>query len=166
MSWLTVVSVVSAIAAGACLFLLAGITGLLFTIWPTSWPDHELNVTAKTISALDGLERQPKFSPDTRSGYVQNNEALRVALEEVVNASIQKIKAEVRSRPRKSFVLAHIKSNLARLDRLDTEEKDRILGYYAQTLDILGIESSNYLFEVWRYGFPYGSALKASPHSP
>jgi hypothetical protein len=47
----------------------AGLTGVLFRVWPTSWPDQQLRVTDFEIAALRRLRAVPKFYPDTKLFY-------------------------------------------------------------------------------------------------
>lgn len=62
--------------------------------------------------------------------------------------------------PKKSEVLSIYKQVLPHLENLDTDEKDRMLRYLNEVMQILEIESSNELLNVWRYGFPYGWFMK------
>jgi hypothetical protein len=49
-----------------------------------------------------------------------------------------------------------MKATLADVDTSESEERDQILAYLDKVMTICGVESSDQLFNVWRYGFPYG----------
>ena len=38
----------------------------------------------------------------------------------------------------------------------ESEERDQILVYFNKVMRICGVQNSGELFNVWRYGFPYG----------
>jgi hypothetical protein len=92
--------------------------------------------------------------------FSTGDEAVRVEAEMQVNLAIQEIVKVIQNNPKKSAVLFSIKNSLSRFDKFDSEEKDRALFYFEKVFDILEIESSNELFNVWRYGFPYGWFIK------
>jgi hypothetical protein len=58
--------------------------------------------------------------------------------------------------------LATFKHYLYGFERFDTEEQEQVLRYFSRILSILGVKGSNELFNVWRYGFPYGWVLKGA----
>jgi hypothetical protein len=41
-------------------------------------------------------------------------------------------------------------------DTAESEERDQVLVYLSKIMEICGVHSSAELFNVWRYGFPYG----------
>jgi hypothetical protein len=45
---------------------------------------------------------------------------------------------------------------LAGFDTPESEERDQLLVYLTRVMTICGVENSSELFNVWRYGFPYG----------
>ena len=49
--------------------VIAGVTGLLFRVWPTSLPDSDLVVTPRVIENLRALRGEPKFGPDPKRFY-------------------------------------------------------------------------------------------------
>lgn len=152
-----VLKLILAAVVSIVLFVAAGLSGLLFRLWPTGWPDAELSMSPAQVERLVALHKEPKFLPDTKLLYPgAPNEATRVALEEILNGVIEHITQGVQVTPRKSFVLSAFKQVLARADRLDSDEKDRLLMYLNEIMEILGIQSSNELLNVWRYGLPYG----------
>ena len=62
--------------------------------------------------------------------------------------------------PKKSFVLTTFKLSLPAFERYDSEEMDQTLYYFTEAMRIVGMQGSNELLNVWRYGFPYGWVLK------
>ncbi len=135
----------------------AGLSGILFRLWPTVWPDADLSVSPAQIERLSALRKEPKFRPDAKLFYPgAPNEDMRVALEQAVDGMIEHIILDVQKVPRKSVVLGTFKKVLGYADRLDSEEKDRLLAYFDEIMEILEIRGSNELLNVWRYGFPYG----------
>ncbi len=144
-------------------FVIAGFTGLLFRVWPASFPDTDLVVTPQVIEELKQLRAEPKFKPDPKNFYPgATNERIRLVAEEGVNLVVDQLLAGLRKAPRKSFVLAIIKDSLYGFERFDSEEQERALRYFDRILRILGAQGSNQLFNVWRYGLPYGWALKGA----
>jgi hypothetical protein len=49
-----------------------------------------------------------------------------------------------------------MKATLANFDTPESEERDQLLVYLTKVMRICGVDSSDELFNVWRYGFPYG----------
>ena len=142
-------------------FFVAGITGLLFRVWPTSFPDSELQMGPQVAERLKQLRAEPKFNADPANHYPgATNERTRLVAEEGVNLVIDRLLAGLPKTPRKSFVLATFKHYLYGFERFDTEEQEQVLRYFSRILRILGVQGSNQLFMVWRYGFPYGWVLK------
>ena len=143
------------VLAGA--LFVAGLTGLLFSVWPTSWPDQPLQITASELAVLRHLREEPKFYANQRLFYPgAPNEAMRVSCEVLVNHLLSDLIDNLPAEPRKARVLSAFKATLSVAERLDSEDQDRIASYLEETLGILNIKSSNELINVWRYGFPYG----------
>lgn len=137
--------------------VMAGLTGILFSVWPSTWPDSELKIGTPQVEQLKALRQAPKFEADPKLFYPgAPNEQVRVVLEVSLNGVIDYLVQGVQQHPKKSFVLSTFKSALARADELDSEEKERLLEYFNEIMRIVGISSSNELLNVWRYGFPYG----------
>lgn len=138
-----------------------GITGAYFYIWPTNFHDQNLNVTEITQRELANLIEEKKFYPEPSAFYFgAPNENIRSKAEIKVNIALNQIIEVVKANPKKSAVLSSVKSSLRNFHDFDSEENERALYYFEKSLEILGIESSNELFSVWRYGFPYGWFLK------
>jgi hypothetical protein len=139
--------------------IIAVLLGWLFYFWPTSWPDSKLMVSPAQIEQLKQFRSEVKFHPDSKTFYPgTRNEVLRLSLENFVNGVIDLIIPTIDQHPQKSSVLSIFKASLLSLDKLDSEEKDQLLHYFNRIMQILGVQSSNELLNVWRYGFPYGWA--------
>lgn len=149
--------VIGSVTVAAVSILIAGFTGLIFDLWPTSWPDQTLQVTPEVVSRLQALRRIAKFAPDEKLHYpgAMQNPSREVA-QAVVDTLIQNIEEGLPAEPRKSFVLAMFKVVLSAAKRWDSEDQDRLAGYLTDIMDIVGVRTSNELLTVWRYGFPYG----------
>ena len=153
--------VILSILAGTITLLaaivVAGVSGLTFYIWPTGLHDQQLNVTPDVIQRLRSLQSEHKFGPDPARFYPgATHEDIRAAAQASVDATLQAIITELPARPQRSTVLRAMKLALADFDTIESEERDRILDYFTKTLDICGVDNSGELFNVWRYGFPYG----------
>lgn len=144
-------------------FVLAGVTGLLFRLWPISIPDSDLVVTPQVIENLKSMRDQPKFGPDPKRFYPgATNEATRKVAEEGVNLVVDHLIVGLPKTPKKSFVLGTFKRFLPRFERFDSEEMDQTLHYFNEVMRIVGMQGSNELLNVWRYGLPYGWFLKGA----
>ena len=103
------------------------------------------------------LETESKFGPDAATFYPGAvNETQRLAAQTTVDSMIQSLITELPTRPQRSTVLRPMKLALAKFDSAESEERDQVLVYFSSVLQICGVESSTELFNVWRYGFPYG----------
>ncbi|MBJ7314362.1 DUF4844 domain-containing protein [Rugamonas sp. CCM 8940] len=139
------------------MIVLTGVSGLSFYIWPTSFPDHKLSVTPDLIQRLRSLQSESKFGPDPLTFYPGvANEEQRLAAQAVVDSTIRSLIAELPTRPQRSTVLRTMKLALADYDSSESAERDQVLVYLTKVMQICGVESSAELFNVWRYGFPYG----------
>jgi hypothetical protein len=134
-----------------------GITGVYFYVWPTNFNDQNLNVTEITHRELTKLIEEKKFYSEPSAFYFgAPNEMVRIRAEVKVNLALNEIAEVVKKNPKKSAVLSSIKISLKNFQDFDSEENEMVLYYFEKSLEILRIESSNELFNVWRYGFPYG----------
>jgi hypothetical protein len=139
------------------LFVAAGVTGVLFQLWPTSWPDRTLHVSPEVLTKLRALEEEAKFLPDEQLFYAgaQTNPP-REAAENALNAFLEYVRMNLPAQPRRSFLLATMKPLLVAAQTWDSEDQERLGTYLSTVIDITGAGSSNQLLTVWRYGFPYG----------
>ena len=157
-----ILKIVLALVGVLALLFVAGITGVMFFFWPTTFGDHPIHVTPQVLSELKLLQQEKKFLEDLPNHYPgAPNEVIRTNAQASIDSLIQKLVAELPSNPQRSFVLGATKSTLASFENQDTEEQEQMLTYCERILVILGISNSGELFNVWRYGFPYGWLSRA-----
>lgn len=139
------------------LILIAGLSGLSFYVWPTGFNDYKLTVTSEVLQRLRNLQTERKFGPDNVTFYPGAvNEGDRLRAQEAVDSTIRFLIAELPEQPHRSTVLRAMKTTLANFDTAESEERDQVLVYLTKVMQICGVHSSAELFNVWRYGFPYG----------
>lgn len=139
------------------LILIAGLSGLSFRVWPTGLNDYALTVTPEVLQRLHSLQSERKFGPDSVTFYPGAvNEGERLRAQETVDSAIQMLITELPEHPQRSTVLRAMKATLAKFDTPESEERDQVLAYLTKVMEICGVHSSAELFNVWRYGFPYG----------
>jgi hypothetical protein len=149
-------ALLTALAVAIGLFL-AGITGLLFRVWPTGLGDDILFYSQETELQLKALKAERKFEPDHASFYPgAPDETTRLAAQASVDSVIDGLLLRLPHDAHRSTVLSAFKAGLPHLDRFDSEERDRALVYMQRIMDITGVHTSRELLNVWRYGFPYG----------
>lgn len=141
----------------AATIVIAAIYGLTFYVWPTGFHDEKLSVTPEVMQRLRSLQSEHKFGPDASTLYPgAATEAQRAVAQASVDSAIQALITELPKRPRRSTVLRTMKFTLADFNTSESEERDQILVYLTKVMHMCGVESSFELFNVWRYGFPYG----------
>jgi len=161
----TLLKILALLVTLAAVVFVSGLTGILFTLWPTSWPDQPLHVTDSEITLLQRLRAEPKFYADTKRFYPGAvNETNRLEDEALVNDLLSELIVSIRTTPTKSHVLARIKVILSKADDFDSEDQERLASYMEEALRILHIDSSNELINVWSFGFPYGWFLSHAEH--
>ncbi len=149
--------ILAGIAAALALIIFAGVSGLSFQLWPTGVGDQTLRITPQLIAQLHTLKSENKFYPDPGSFYPgAPDEVRRAAAQTAVDGAIQSLLTELPRKPQRSTMLGIFKHTLANLTPMQSEERDQILVYLTRAMDICGVENSGELFNVWRYGFPYG----------
>lgn len=149
--------ILSNIAIALAVIVFAGLSGLSFYVWPTGFNDHKLSVTPDVIQRLRTLQSEHKFGPDRVTFYPGAvDERARHMAQTAVDSTIQSLITELPARPQRSTVLRTMKATLANFDTTESEERDQVLVYLSEVMEICGVESSAELFNVWRYGFPYG----------
>ena len=116
-----------------------------------------MTVSVQQLGQLQELRDEPKFVEDLSIFYPgAETELGRIEAEVKVNALLDTLILELRSHASKAYVLSRFKLLLATCRNFDSEDRDRLLRYLEQVMTIVGIETSNELFNVWRYGLPYG----------
>ena len=134
----------------------AGVSGAAFYVWPTGLSNHRLNVTPAMLAQLAALKHERKFVPDSLFYPGALNEAQRVLAQRATDEAIQAMIDDLPAHPSRAAVLGHLKLALASFPITESEERERLLFYLGRVLDVCGIDSSGELFNVRRYGFPYG----------
>lgn len=138
-------------------FFVAGVTGALFYLWPTSFNDQPIEMTATKVNELRALLGEKKFFEDRSIPYPgAMTEASRAAAQAAVDTLLSRLLVELPAAPRRAVLLREFKRTLKSFDTIESEERDRLLVYLRQIMNILGVKSSAELLNVWRYGFPYG----------
>jgi hypothetical protein len=150
-----VVKILLLIVLAFATLIFLGVNGFYFKVWPTFLNDKDLNISAERISGVKKLLEESKFHLDKENLYFfPLPEEKRIVAQNITNNLINDMLVTAEKTSKKSDVLFYLKNNLHRLDTIDSEEQDRALIYLEKTLSIIGIESSNQLLNVWRYGFP------------
>jgi hypothetical protein len=135
----------------------ASVTGVLFKVWPTFWPDEALVVTASELNQLKAFRAAPKFYEEVSPHYPGSvNQQRRVLAEAQVNSLLDSLLVGLGPQPHKSFVLRQFKIAMMRFPTDDSEDMEQFCRYLEAVMNILRISSSNELLNVWRYGFPFG----------
>lgn len=151
------IRILGSVAVFVVAIVVAGISGLTFLVWPTGFHDQKLTITPAVIQRLRALQSENKFGPDIATFYAgAPSETQRALAQASVDSTIELLITELPVRPTRSTVLRAMKGTLADFDTSESEERDQILSYFTKVLNICGVESSSELFNVWRYGFPYG----------
>jgi hypothetical protein len=123
--------------------------------------DQELAVSAVQLSQLAEMRKKPKYVDEP--GTIYNGlrpESARQQAEEQLNDLIGRLCSGLASTPTKRFVLSEFAKTLAEFQSRDTEDRECLLRYVEQIMDILGIESSDGLLNRWLYGDQLGNLLE------
>jgi len=132
-----------------------GLTLLLLT----ACGQRQLKTPEDAIKKIDEFKNKEKFIKDDRIFYPGiGNIKLKPILTEKINLSANDFK-ELASKvtPTDSEYQDAIKNGLNRFEEnyfdLDTEDKERICGYYEELMDIVHLESSGGHLNNFMYGF-------------
>lgn len=148
------------------LILIAGLSNFSFQAWPTGFSDYKVTVTPEVLQRLRALRSERKFGPDRVTFYPGAvNEEARLRAQEALDSTIQRLITELPEHPKRSTVLKEMKATLAKFDTPESEERDQILVYLNEVMKICGVHNSGELFNVWRYGFPYGWFFRDEQHA-
>lgn len=134
--------------------LLAG-GSIVVYLWRTlvPHPDQKLEITHTTYAKLAALRDRPKYVdlPGTLYNGLRP-EGARLLAERQINALIERLQEGLASNPSKKFVLGEFSRTLAEFEPTDTEDREQLLRYLEEVMDILGIASSDALLNGWMYG--------------
>jgi hypothetical protein len=115
--------------------------------------DQKLEVSADTIARLSEMRVRAKYID--MPGTIYNGmrpESSRLLAEEQLNRLIDHLRDGLPSKPSKKFVLAEFAKATAEFEPTDTEDREQLLRYLQEIMDILGIASSDGLLSRWMYG--------------
>jgi hypothetical protein len=113
--------------------------------------DQSIRLTGEKIGELQSLRTVVKFAPEGL--YQAPTDSIRQASATHIDALLDRLLVGLAQNPTKSYVLGEFKSTLKEFELADSEEQDRALLYLENILHVLGIESSDGLLNMWRYGF-------------
>jgi hypothetical protein len=155
-----------AASAATVLIFFAGVTGLLFEIWPTKIGDHPIHIGASKLNEISELRALRKFEPDTERHYPGAPSALvRLEAQVAIDDALSEIISLGEGEFRKAQVIAIVKRHLRSMKNFDTEEREQACSYLAHALRILGVENSAGLFSVFLHGLPLDLFVRRAPDS-
>ena len=79
-------------------------------------------------------------------------ESSRLLAEEQLNQLIDRLRNGLPSKLSKKFVLAQFAKTTSEFEASDTEDREQLVRYLQEIMDILGIASSDGLLNRWMYG--------------
>jgi hypothetical protein len=115
--------------------------------------DQELDISQPILAKFSELRSQAKYVDVP--GTIYNGmrpESCRLLAEEQLNRLIDRLREGLPSRPSKKFVLAEFAITMAQFEASDTEDREQLLRYLTEIMDVLGIVSSDGLLSRWMYG--------------
>jgi len=118
-----------------------------------------MSVASDKKQALERFVALPKFREEGL--YRPPSEAKRLEYEARLNALAKRLLAKLSPPPSKLEVLNEFKPTLKEFEYEDSEDRDQLLRYIENIMDIFGIESSDGLLNKWRYGFDPNQTLEA-----
>jgi hypothetical protein len=125
------------------------------TLWRRFIPasDQKLDVSQYTIEKLLELRSKPKYVD--MPGTIYNGmrpESSRLLAQEQLNCLIDRLRAGLPSKPSKKFALTQFAKTMAEFEAADTEDREQLLRYLSEIMDILGIANSDGQLSRWMYG--------------
>jgi hypothetical protein len=134
----------------------------LVRVWHLLMPtaDQRLDVSRHAIAELSELRVRTKYVelPGTIYNGMRPG-SRRLLAEEQLNRLVDRLKDGLRSKPSKKFVMAEFARTMAEFESADTEDREQLLRYLQQIMDILGIDSSDGLLNRWMYGRVLGPLI-------
>jgi hypothetical protein len=115
--------------------------------------DQKLEVSQQTIAKLSELRVRTKYVD--MPGTIYNGmrpERSRLMAEAQLNRLIDRLRDGLPSNPSKKFALAEFAKTMAEFEATDTEDREQLLRYLEEIMDLLGIASSDGLLNSWMYG--------------
>jgi hypothetical protein len=116
--------------------------------------EQTLIINEQVLHELEVFKSMKKFLEDTESFYPGAvSEDIRTELETKINSLLFSIINNVKSNPKKSYILNEFKNLLIHCNEYDTEDREQICVYLEKIMDILNIQSSDGLLNIFMYGF-------------
>jgi hypothetical protein len=115
--------------------------------------DQKLDVSQHTIGKLSELRSKPKYVD--MPGTIYNGmrpESSRLLAQEQLNCLIDRLRDGLPFKPSKKFVLAEFAKTMAEFEATDTEDREQLLRYLGEIMDILGIADSDGQLSRWMCG--------------
>lgn len=116
-------------------------------------PDEKLEITEQTLQELSKLRNRKKYVD--MPGAIYNGmrpEGSRLLAEEQLDGLIDRLTAALPSTPSKKFVLLEFAKTTAGFEPIDTEDREQLLRYLTEIMDIVGVASSDGQLNRWMYG--------------
>jgi Domain of unknown function (DUF4844) len=135
------------------LLILAGAAFVAFWRVLSPAPDQRLSICEHVLTSLSELRSRAKYVEIP--GTIYNGmrpEPLRQTSEAQLNSLIDRLRNGLPSKPSKKFVLSEFSKTMAEFEAGDTEDREQLLRYLHEIMDILGIASSDGLLSRWLYG--------------
>lgn len=110
------------------------------------------------IEKLKEIIAKPKFGEEKEIFYPGLEKIeMKGQLTELINLSIEEFIVEVQKGSSDVEFQKIIFSGLNRFDSydLDTEDRERICGYYEEIMDAIELQSSGGVINKWLYGFDF-----------
>jgi Domain of unknown function (DUF4844) len=116
-------------------------------------PDQRVEVTHVTFAKLAQLRDRPRYVelPGTLYNGLRPEHS-RLLAESQINSLIDRLRDRLASNPSKKFALREFAKTMSEFEPIDTEDREQLLRYLEEIMDILGIASSDGLLNRWMYG--------------
>ena len=115
--------------------------------------DQKIDVSQHTIEKLSELRSKPKYVD--MPGTIYNGmrpESSRLLAQEQLNCLIDRLREGLPAKPSKKFALTQFAKTMAEFEAADTEDREQLLRYLGEIMDILGIANSDGQLSRWMYG--------------
>jgi hypothetical protein len=115
--------------------------------------DQNLDVSQHTIEKLSELRSKPKYVD--MPGTIYNGmrpESSRLLAQEQLNCLVDRLREGLPAKPSKKFALTQFAKTMAEFEATDTEDREQLLRYLSEIMDILDIADSDGQLSRWMYG--------------
>jgi len=140
--------------------LLGALAASIFRDVASSRTEQNLEISATVIDKLTQLRLEKKYvnAPGTSFNGMKPEPIRRIA-EDQLDALLDIFLRDIASHPHKRFVLQKFSETLSVFPSADTEDRERLLRYLEQIMDVLGIQNSDGLLNRWMYGPVLGRVI-------